>query len=79
VRHGRGHATEEEAWYPLTVREFEVARHIAAGLTNPEIAEVLVVSPKTVSSHVEHILAKLGVNRRAEVATWVATVAQPVG
>jgi DNA-binding CsgD family transcriptional regulator len=79
MRHGRGHATEEEAWYPLTVREFEVARHIAAGLTNPEIAEVLVVSPKTVSSHVEHILAKLGVNRRAEVATWVATVAQPVG
>jgi DNA-binding CsgD family transcriptional regulator len=79
LRHGRGHATEEEAWYPLTVREFEVARHIAEGMTNPEIAEALVVSPKTVSSHVEHILAKLGVNRRAEIATWVASVAQPIG
>jgi DNA-binding NarL/FixJ family response regulator len=32
------------------------------------------VSPKTVSAHVEHILAKLGVSRRAEIAAWVATI-----
>jgi len=57
---------------PLTEREYEVARLIAAGATNREIAERLVISPKTVSTHVEHILAKLHVARRAEVAAWVA-------
>jgi len=57
---------------PLTVREFEVARLIADGATNREIADRLVIAPKTASAHVEHILAKLGVNRRAEVAAWVS-------
>jgi DNA-binding CsgD family transcriptional regulator len=70
----RGRGAEQEAWYPLTGREFEVARQIASGLTNPEIAEQLFVSPKTISSHVEHILAKLGVGRRAEIASWVVSV-----
>ena len=78
-RQARGRGAEEEAWYPLTVRELEVARLIAAGMTNAEIATELFVSPKTVSAHVEHILAKLGASRRAEIATWVASVAQPVG
>lgn len=55
---------------PLTAREFEVARLIADGATNREIAERLVIAPKTASAHVEHILAKLGVGRRAEVAAW---------
>ena len=77
-RQARGRGSEEEAWYPLTVREFEVARQIAAGMTNAEIASELFVAPKTVSAHVEHILAKLGASRRAEIATWVATVGQPV-
>jgi len=49
---------------PLTAREFEVARLIAEGATNREVAERLVISPKTASTHVEHILAKLGVSRR---------------
>lgn len=61
---------------PLTAREFEVARLIAEGATNREIAERLVIAPKTASAHVEHILAKLGVNRRAEVATWVARLGE---
>ena len=43
---------------PLTAREFEVARLVASGATNREIAERLVISPKTVSAHMEHILAK---------------------
>ena len=59
---------EQEPWRPLTVREFEVARLIADGTTNAQIAAELSVSPKTVSAHVEHILAKLGVARRTEVA-----------
>jgi len=49
-----------------------------AGRTNAEIATELFVSPRTVGAHVEHILAKLGASRRAEIATWVATVLQPV-
>ncbi len=57
---------------PLTAREFEVARLIAEGATNREIAERLMIAPKTASAHVEHILAKLGVSRRAEVAAWVS-------
>ena len=77
-RHARGRGSEVEAWYPLTGREFEVAKQIAAGLTNGQIAAELFVSPKTVSAHVEHILAKLGAGRRAEIAAWVTTVAQPV-
>jgi DNA-binding CsgD family transcriptional regulator len=57
---------------PLSARELAVARLVAAGSTNREIAEHLTISPRTASSHVEHILAKLGVSRRAEIATWVA-------
>ncbi|HEY4151932.1 MAG TPA: LuxR C-terminal-related transcriptional regulator [Pseudolysinimonas sp.] len=63
---------------PLTTREFEVARLVAEGATNREIAERLVISPKTVSTHVEHILAKLQVARRAEIASWVSRVELPV-
>ncbi|HET7181453.1 MAG TPA: response regulator transcription factor, partial [Candidatus Limnocylindrales bacterium] len=66
-RSTRSRAGEQEPWHPLSAREFEVARAIAGGLTNAEIAEQLFVSPKTVSAHVEHILAKLGVARRTEV------------
>ena len=73
----RGRGREKEPWRPLTVREFEVARLIAEGLTNAEIAAELSVSPKTVSAHVEHILAKLGVGRRTEVAAWAASIRSP--
>jgi DNA-binding CsgD family transcriptional regulator len=75
TRVGRGRGTIEEPWRPLTAREFEVARLIARGQTNAEIAAELAIAPKTASAHVEHILAKLGVTRRTEIATWVATVA----
>jgi DNA-binding CsgD family transcriptional regulator len=75
TRAARGRGFEEEPWRPLTAREFEVARLIASGMTNPEIAAELVIAPKTASAHVEHILAKLGVTRRAEIAAWVTTIA----
>jgi DNA-binding CsgD family transcriptional regulator len=75
-RIARGRGSIDEAWRPLTSREFEVARLIAEGLTNAEIAGELSIAPKTASSHVEHILAKLGVTRRAEIATWVATISR---
>jgi DNA-binding CsgD family transcriptional regulator len=71
----RGRGEETEPWHPLTAREFEVARLVAAGMTNAEIGEQLFVSPKTVSAHVEHILGKLAVARRAEIAAWASTIA----
>ena len=77
ARIGRGRGTLEEPWRPLTAREFEVARLVAEGLTNVEIADRLAIAPKTASAHLEHILAKLGVSRRAEIATWAATVVRP--
>ena len=73
-RSGSTGGADAEAWSPLTTRELEVAALLAEGLTNAAIADRLGVSPKTVSAHVEHILAKLGVGRRAEVAAWFATV-----
>jgi DNA-binding NarL/FixJ family response regulator len=77
LRVARGRGSVDEPWRPLTAREFEVARLIADGMTNGEIAEELTIAPKTASAHVEHILAKLGVTRRTEIATWVATIGQP--
>ena len=77
ARLARSRGGEVEPWHPLSAREFEVAQKIAGGMTNAEIGDELFVSPKTVSAHVEHILAKLGVSRRAEIATWVATVRTP--
>ena len=79
ARIARGRGTIDEAWHPLTAREFEVARLIADGMTNAEIADALSIAPKTASAHVEHILAKLGVMRRAEIAAWTATVLAAVG
>jgi predicted ATPase/DNA-binding CsgD family transcriptional regulator len=54
----------------LTVREMEIARLIARGLSNRAIAEELVISPATAARHVANILGKLGVNSRAQVAAW---------
>ncbi|MBM2621631.1 AAA family ATPase [Actinoplanes sp. LDG1-06] len=56
----------------LSTRELEVARLVAAGMTNREIAAALTIAPKTAAAHVEHIRTKLGVSRRAQIATWVA-------
>jgi non-specific serine/threonine protein kinase len=56
---------------PLTRREREVAALIARGLTNRQIAEALFIAERTADTHVEHILAKLGLGSRTQVATWV--------
>lgn len=57
----------------LTPREREVAELVAHGLTNRQIAEHLVVSERTVDSHVEHIRDKLRVRSRAQIAAWAVT------
>jgi DNA-binding CsgD family transcriptional regulator len=55
----------------LSEREREVADFLAMGFTNRAIAHQLNVSSATVSSHVAHILSKLGFRSRAQVAAWV--------
>ena len=52
--------------YDLTAREIEVLELMTAGMTNPEIAQNLVVSRSTVKFHVSSILSKLGVSSRTE-------------
>jgi DNA-binding CsgD family transcriptional regulator len=68
LREARGRSAPTERWAPLTAREFDVARLITEGRTNAEIAAELAIAPKTVGSHVEHILVKLTATRRTEIA-----------
>jgi DNA-binding CsgD family transcriptional regulator len=56
----------------LSPRELEVAELVTEGLTNSAIAARLFVSRATVSSHVTHILTKLGFTSRAQIAAWTA-------
>jgi predicted ATPase/DNA-binding CsgD family transcriptional regulator len=56
----------------LSDRELEVARLVASGLSNPAIAADLFVSVATVKTHVSHILRKLGLDSRVQLANWVA-------
>ena len=60
----RGGAAESAP--ELTPRELEVLALLAQGLDQRAIAERLVISSKTVGSHIEHILTKLGVNNRVQ-------------
>jgi DNA-binding CsgD family transcriptional regulator len=55
----------------LTRRERQIAELVHKGLSNKEIAEKLVISPRTAETHVEHILTKLGFTKRTQVATWI--------
>ena len=59
-------------WAALTPTELRVAFFVADGLSNPAIATELFLSRRTVQTHVSHILAKLRVHSRAEVAREAA-------
>jgi HD-GYP domain-containing protein (c-di-GMP phosphodiesterase class II) len=54
----------------LTAREVEVLRLLAQGMSNKEAARRLVISPKTVANHVEHIYAKIGASSRATASLF---------
>jgi DNA-binding NarL/FixJ family response regulator len=61
--------TAARAADPLTAREREIADLVTAALTNRQIADRLVLSERTVESHVRNILAKLGLANRTQIAT----------
>lgn len=55
----------------LSNREMEVSRLVAEGLTNIEIAEALIISPRTVSTHLEKIYRRLGIGSRAALVKYL--------
>jgi DNA-binding CsgD family transcriptional regulator len=56
----------------LTRREAEVAAHVAQGLTNKQVAALMHISERTAETHVQHILTKLGLSNRTQIAAWTA-------
>src|SRR6266851_1600388 len=56
---------------PLSRREQEVVKLVAAGMTNRQIAERLFIAERTVDNHLEHVREKLAVKTRAQIAAWV--------
>jgi DNA-binding NarL/FixJ family response regulator len=56
----------------LTRRESEVAGLVARGLSNRQIGAALHISERTAENHVQHILTKLGLQNRTQVAAWAA-------
>jgi DNA-binding CsgD family transcriptional regulator len=72
VLRAAGHRVRRRREWPagLTPREVEVLRLLARGLSNKEIAELLVISRKTAGSHVEHIYAKIGASNRARASLF---------
>jgi predicted ATPase/DNA-binding CsgD family transcriptional regulator len=65
-----GTAAEDPQARPLTGREREIAHLAAAGLSNREIAGRLVLSKRTVDSHIDHIFTKLGFSSRTQLVGW---------
>lgn len=60
-------AAEPSAWSELTGQERQIARMAASGMTNPEIAAALYLSPRTVSTHLYNAFPKLGVTSRTQL------------
>ena len=72
VLRAAGHRVRRRREWPagLTAREVEIVRLLVRGLTAKEIAEQLVISPKTAGSHIEHIYAKTGASNRAQLSLF---------
>jgi predicted ATPase/class 3 adenylate cyclase/DNA-binding NarL/FixJ family response regulator len=73
ARRARGQRKRpRHGWDSLTPTEWQVVGLVGEGLTNPQIAERLIMGRSTVKTHLDHIFAKLGVTSRAEVAAQAA-------
>ena len=72
-------ARSAHGWESLTPTEAKIARLIADGRSNPEIAAGLSLSRDTVRAHVSHILAKFGARSRTEIVASAAREAGPAG
>ncbi len=62
----------KRAYDGLTERERTIAVRIARGQSSREIADALVISERTVETHIGNILSKLGYNARTQIAAWAA-------
>ena len=73
AQRGRGERKRPTSgWASLTPAELDVARLVAEGLANKDIATRLFVSPRTVHSHLSHIYSKLGMSSRVQLAQAAA-------
>lgn len=68
----RRRADHDDPTADLTPSERKVLEHIGDGLSNREIGEKLGVAEKTVKNHITSLLSKMGMQRRTQVAAWVA-------
>jgi two-component system, NarL family, nitrate/nitrite response regulator NarL len=66
LRRAKPSASDDDKGSRLTKRELQVLRLLAAGRTQAEIAAELVISPKTVGTHLERVISKLGVHSRTQ-------------
>ncbi|HEX6352825.1 helix-turn-helix transcriptional regulator [Actinophytocola sp.] len=73
----RGGRRAKTGWASLTESELRVARLVAQGNTNRQIAASLFLSPHTVDSHIRHVFAKLGVSSRVELTRRALSDDQP--
>jgi len=73
LRHSANQVEEKTGWDALSPREREIARLLATGRTDREIAAQLGLSPRTIHHHLARVRAKAGLNRRAELALWAAS------
>lgn len=60
-------------WESLTETELRVARLVAEGLTNPQVAQRLYVERSTIHTHMKSIFRKLGIKTRTELAVQITT------
>ena len=66
------HRRAQTGWDSLTATEIKIAAFVEEGLSNPEIAARLLLSRRTVATHVSHILKKLDVHSRIDIAREAA-------